>query len=123
MTAEAEPKPTTIAGLKWWQAALLYPALFSGIGAGIPRAWEEWKAFRLGIHRHELQTAQEQERLWAKNLPCITERGVWEVDGPEGLVVKVSLCTTGDVLLRYHLNSWSPVYRWVARPDPKLLHP
>ena len=112
--------PVPSSATKWWQWALVYPALGTSLFAAVPRVWEEYKALRLGVARSQLQLAQEQEKIWSRNLECLTHAGIYEVDGPDGLVVKVSLCQhTGDTLLRYHQNDWAPVYRWVARPARK----
>lgn len=108
------PKPTT-----WLQYAIVYPTLLLALGGAIPTVIREVKSWRLGVRSSQLELVQEQARLWEKNLPCIEHQGIWEVDGPDGLVVRVSLCRTGDVLLRYHDNDFAPVYRWVARPVRK----
>jgi hypothetical protein len=86
--------------------------------AAVPTVWNELKAWRLGVASNQLQLVQEQQRLWERNFPCITERGVWEVDGPEHLLVKVSLCASGDILARYYQNDAVPQFRWIARPAP-----
>lgn len=120
MADDATPAtPAPSSATKWWQFAFIYPALATSLFAAVPRVWEEVKALRLGVARSQLQLVQEQERLWRANLDCITHQGIYEADGPEGLVVKVTLCASGDVLLRYHDNEWPPVYRWVARPVRK----
>ena len=108
------PKPTT-----WLQYAIVYPTLLLALGGAVPTVIREVKSWRLGVRSSQLELVQEQQRLWERNLPCIEHQGIWEVDGPDGLVVRVSLCRTGDVLLRYHDNEWPPVYRWVARPARK----
>lgn len=114
-TAPADqPRPRTT-----FQYLVVYPTLLLALGGSIPTVLREVKSWRLGIRSSQLELVQEQARLWEKNLPCIEHQGIWEVDGPDGLVVRVSLCRTGDVLLRYHDNEWPPVYRWVARPARK----
>ena len=117
----ATPSPTlgALQGLKLWQALLVYPVILSTLGAGIHTAWQEVKAWRLGVRSSQLQLVQEQERLWRANLDCLTHQGIWEVDGPDGLVVRVSLCKTGDILVRYHDNDWAPQLKWIARPPRK----
>ena len=113
------PAPAAIAGLKLWQAVLVYPVILSSLGAAVHTAWQEVKAWRLGVRSSQLQLVQEQDRLWRANIDCLTHQGIYEADGEGGLVVKVTLCASGDVLLRYHDNDWAPVYRWVARPVRK----
>jgi hypothetical protein len=108
------PRPTS-----WLHWLILYPALGTSLFAAIPRVWEEVKALRLGVARSQLQLVEEQARLWEKNLPCITHQGIYEADGEGGLLVRVTLCASGDILVRYHDNDWAPQFRWIARPPPQ----
>ena len=117
------PVPPPSSATKWWQWLIVYPALGTSLFAAVPRVWEEYKALRLGVARSQLQLVEEQQRLWERNLPCIQERGSYEVDGPHGIVVRVTLCETGDALLRYHLRAWPPIYRWVGLPVEKVTKP
>ena len=120
MSESAAPVgPAPSSATKWWQWALVYPALGTSLFAAVPRVWEEVKALRLGVARSQLQLVEEQQRLWERNLDCLTHQGIWEVDGPEGLVVRVSLCTSGDILVRYHDNDSAPQLKWIARPARK----
>jgi len=102
------------------QMLILYPTLAASLFAAVPRVWEEVKALRSGVARSELQLVQEQERLWQRNLECIQAQGTWEIDGPHGIVVRVTLCASGDTLLRYHVGDWSPIYKWVGLPVEKV---
>ena len=113
------PAPAAIAGLKLWQAVLVYPVILSSLGAAVHTAWQEVKAWRLGVRSSQLQLVEEQQRLWERNLECITHQGIYEADGEGGLLVRVTLCHSGDILVRYHDNDWPPVYRWLARPTRK----
>ena len=118
MADAAAPVPPP-AGTPWWHMFLLYPALAGSLFAAVPRVWEEVKALRLGVARSQLQLVEEQARLWEKNLPCIEQQGIYEADGPAGVVVKVTLCPSADILVRYHDNDWAPIYRWLAAPPRK----
>jgi hypothetical protein len=111
--------PAPSSATKWWQWAFVYPALATSLFAAVPRVWEEYKALRLGVARSQIQLVQEQQRLWEANLECISQQGIYEADGPEGLIIRVTLCPSGAVLLRYYDNEWPAVYRWVARPARK----
>jgi hypothetical protein len=123
-TPAQAPTPVTTSWPKWIQLFVVYPALGTSLFAAVPRVWEEYKALRLGVARSELQLAQEQERLWQRNLECIQEQGTWEIDGPHGIVVRATLCSqTGDVLLRYHVGEWPSIYRWMALPVEKVKKP
>ena len=111
-----------IHGLKLWQALLLYPSLIITLGGSIPTLWNEIRARQLGVESSQLQLVLHQQKLWERNIDCLSEQGRYEIDGPNSIVIKVSLCPkTGDVLVRYHLNEWAPIYRWVAKPGPKDL--
>ena len=101
---------------------IVYPTLATSLIAAVPTVWKEYKAWRLGINSNELQLVQEQQRLWIRNVDCLQKQGVWEVDGPDGIIVKVTMCRTGDVLLRYQLNDWVAHIKWVSKPDVKERH-
>jgi hypothetical protein len=115
--APAEPpKPTS-----WIQYLIVYPTLALSLGGSIPTVLQAIKARRLDTTYQKVQLAEEQQRLWERNLECLQQQGSYEVDGPHGIVVRVTLCSqTGDTLLRYHVNEWPSIYRWVALPVEKV---
>lgn len=118
------PKPQPTSAHTWWQWLIIYPALGTSLFAAVPRVWEEYKALRLGVARSELQLAQEQEKVWSRNAECLGQGSSYEIDGPHNIVVRVTLCQrTGDTLLRYHVGSWEPIYRWIALPVEKVKKP
>jgi len=122
--SSSAPVPGPSSATKWWQLFIVYPALGTSLFAAVPRVWEEVKALRLGVARNQLQLAEEHTRLWQANLECLQQQGSYEVDGPHGIVVRVTLCQrTGDTLLRYHVGDWTPIYRWVALPVEKVKKP
>lgn len=108
------PRPQT-----WLQYAIVYPTLLLALGGSIPTVVREVKAWRLGVRASQLELVQEQQRLWEQNLPCIEQQGIYEADSEGGLVIRVTLCASGDILVRYHDNDFAPVYRWLARPARK----
>lgn len=117
----AEPTSTPASPRTTLQYLVVYPTLLLALGGSIPTVVREVKAWRLGVQSSRLELVEEQQRLWERNLACIQEQGSYEVDGPYGIVVRVTLCAvTGDVLLRYHVRDWSPIYRWVALPVEKV---
>jgi hypothetical protein len=118
-TSSGPVHPAQKSSHSWITTLILYPTLATSLFAAVPTIWNEYKAFRLGIASGEVQLVKEQEQLWESNLECLTESGIYEIDGPGGLVVKATLCTaTGDALLRYYFNDWTPVYKWVKKPAP-----
>lgn len=117
----ADQAPTQVPPPSWLHTLLTHHvavlALGGALGGAVGPAWTELKAWRLGVASSTLQIAEEQRRLWERNLECLTAQGIYEVDGPDGIVVKVTLCPkTADLLIRYHLGEWTPIYRWVQRP-------
>jgi hypothetical protein len=104
---------------KWYQWLLLYPALATSIAAAVPTVWQQYKAYRLDTTFSKVQIAEEQQQLWENNIECLTEHGIYSLDGHDGLVIGVTLCPSGDVLLRYHPNEWPPTYKWVGPPKEK----
>lgn len=110
------PKPTT-----FWQYVVVYPALAMGLAGSIPTVVQQVKAWRLETTAAKVQLVAEQQQLWERNVDCLHESGMYEVDGPHGIVIRVTLCSkTGDTLIRYHVREWPAIYRWVSLPVEKV---
>jgi hypothetical protein len=110
------PKPTNVL-----HYLVVYPTLLLALFGAMPTIVQHIKAWRLETSASKVQLVEEQQRLWERNLECLQQSGMYEVDGPHGIVVRVTLCaSTGDTLLRYHVRDWSPIYRWVALPVEKV---
>lgn len=101
---------------RWWHWVLLYPTLVTTCVASIPTITQYIRAIKLNTSPEQVQLVEEQQRLWYRNVACLSKHLVYSVDGPEGLVVGVTLCDTGDALLRYHYPKAEPIYRWIAAP-------
>ena len=111
-----KPKPTS-----FLQYLIVYPTLALALIGAMPTLLQHLKAWRLETSASKVQIVAEQQQLWERNLPCLQQGSSYEVDGPHNIVVRVTLCQgTGDTLLRYHLNAWEPIYRWVALPVEKV---
>jgi hypothetical protein len=123
MAQEATAPAAKASPTSWIQYLIVYPTLATSLFASVPTVWNELKAWRLGIASSQLQLVQEQESLWRSNLDCLQQQGIYEADGMEGLIVKVTLCPSGDVLLRYYYNDWGPQFKWVRRPKPAAKPP
>jgi hypothetical protein len=122
--ATDEKKPA-----KWWQVMLTTPALLlalgGGLGTAVPAIWAEVKAWRLGVETARVQIAEEQQRLWTKNLPCLALKPVYTITISEHVEVGVTLCSSGDTLLKYQRAPGVATYTWVPFPptrrgDPAL---
>lgn len=111
----APPTPEHVRGLTWWQAVLVYPALASAVLGAIPTAWQAFKAWRLDVAYTQVQIAAAQRQLWERNLGCLDLRPVYSVEGPGGVVIGVTICPGGDVLLRYDVGE-EVTYTWIAYP-------
>jgi len=123
-TTTKAPAPTQTSWPTWIQLFVVYPALGTSLLAAVPTVWNEVKAWRLGVESSQLQLAQEQEKVWSRNAECLGQGSSYEIDGPHNIVVRVTLCqATGDTLLRYHVGSWEPIYRWIALPIEKVKKP
>lgn len=113
---ETKAKPTT-----FLQYLVVYPTLALALAGSIPTVVQQVKAWRLETTAAKVQLVQEQHDLWEKNVACFQEGSSYEIDGPHGIVIRVTLCSqTGDTLLRYHVRDWSPIYRWVALPVERV---
>jgi hypothetical protein len=120
--ASPEPKPP----LPWWQTLLTTPALLvllgGGIGTAVPAVWTELKAWKKGVESSQLALLAEQQQLWTRNLGCAGVGTTWENDLPGGVVLKLSICPSGDLLVRWFYpgngEPPQPRYRWLRAPPP-----
>lgn len=103
---------------RWYHWLLVYPALLVSLVGMIPTVIQAIKAWKLNVPYGEVQSLEEQKKLWEKNLGCLTSKGIYSVDGPLGMIVGVTLCPNGDALLRYYLNEEYTYYIWVKAPKP-----
>lgn len=104
-------KPTS-----WWHWILLYPAVFGALVAAIPTVIQEVKAWRLGVTASRVHIVEEQQRLWQRNLDCLHLKPVYTVDVGDGVTVGVTLCGSGDALLRYQRSPDAVSYTWIPYP-------
>lgn len=111
MAAETPHTPTS-----WWHWLLLYPALATTLLGSLPTVWQAVKAWRLDVSYARVQIAEAQQQLWERNLDCLAAKPVYSVELPEGITVGVTLCASGDALLRYE-SQWGTVsYTWIPFP-------
>jgi hypothetical protein len=116
-TPTPAPVPVPTSPRTFWQYLVVYPTLALALGGSIPTVMQHVRAWRLDTQASRVQLVEEQRQLWERNADCLIAHGIYEIDGPDNLVVKVTLCPSGDALLRYHFNEWPPRYKWVGRPD------
>lgn len=102
---------------KWYHWALLYPGLILSLGGSVPTVWNEIKAWRLGVQSQQVQQVQEQQRLWEKNLPCLRLKPVYAVTLADGVEVGVTLCESGDALLKYQRAKDVVSFTWIRYPE------
>jgi len=116
----------TAPATQWWHYFLLYPTLLLSLGGALPTVWREFQAWKLGVDSARLQIIQEQQQLWEKNLACLRLRPVYTISLDTDVEVAVTLCTSGDALLRYQRSSQVVSYTWVKypahRPAPEPQH-
>lgn len=112
----ATPKPAPT----WWHTILTTPALLlvlgGGIGTAVPAIYQELKAWRLGVQSQRIQIVQEQHDLWKQNLPCLRMKPVYTIVLDAGVEVGVTLCSSGDALLKYQRNPDTVSYTWIRYP-------
>jgi hypothetical protein len=110
------PKPSNVL-----HYLVVYPTLLLALGGSVPTIMQQVKAWRLETTASKVQLVEEQQKLWERNLECLQQGSIYEVDGPHSIVVRVTLCSqTGDTLLRYHLHEWPAIYRWVSLPVERV---
>ncbi len=98
-----------------WQYFLLYPAVFGAILGAIPTGIDLYKSFKYGIEVSEVAHAEEQKKLWIKNLRCVQNLTYHTVKTRDGSVVQIGACQNGDVLIELIPNNQeTPVAEWVS---------
>lgn len=95
---------------------LVYPVLLTSLAGSIPWVAQEVKAWRLGVASKRVQIVEEQQTLWKSNLDCLRLKPVYTIDLGEGVTVGVTLCGSGDALLRYQRSPEAVSYTWVRYP-------
>lgn len=119
---DAPPPAATPPPPSWLQALLANHvavlALGGALGGAVLPVWQEVVAWRKGVASSELALMRESDALWKRNLACVAQSSSWEVDGPRGLTVRLTVCEgTGDILARYFNNDWNPNYKWLRAPE------
>jgi len=116
--------------MPWWKTVLLTPALLvlfgGGIGTAVPALWHEYRAWRLGVETSRLQIYEDQKVLWERNLGCLRVKPVYTIMVDDQVEIGVTLCGTGDALLRYQRSPSVVAYTWVRFPEhlvaPEVQH-
>lgn len=98
---------------KWWQWVLLYPTLFISLFASIPTFYEAYYAVKVGVSFGESKKAIEQKDFWNKNLSCKIAP-LESVITPNNTKVDVTICETGDVLIKVFKPEGENAYEWVG---------
>lgn len=106
----------TVKPSRFYQWMLVYPALFVSLIGSVPTVIQEVKAWRLGVATKRVQIVEEQQTLWKSNLDCLRLKPVYTVDLGEGVTVGVTLCGSGDALLRYQRSPEIVEFTWVRYP-------
>jgi hypothetical protein len=100
---------------KAWQYFLLYPAVFGALLGAIPTGIDLYKSFKYGIAVSEVAHAEEQKKLWIRNLHCVQNLTYHTVKIKDGATVQIGACQNGDVLIELiPQNDTMPVAEWVS---------
>jgi hypothetical protein len=96
----------------WWQWLLLYPALATSVVAAIPTIIESVKAYKLGVDFGKADLAEQQNKLWQKNLTCAQSPFDWFTND-DNVQIDATICKSGDVLVRVKRPATDYHFRWV----------
>jgi len=100
---------------KVWQYFLLYPAVFGVLLGAIPTGINIYKSFKYGIEVSAVAHAEEQKKLWIKNLHCVQSLSYHAVETESGSTVQFGACKNGDVLIEViPKDKASSVAQWVS---------
>lgn len=113
----AEQPQQDVSKLSLAKTLLLYPTLLLSLAGSVPTAWQALKAWRLDVNYNKVQIAEAQQKLWQVNAACLESKAVYSVELPSvGVQVGVTICPSGDALLRYQPSAGQATYTWLAFP-------
>lgn len=123
----AEKEEKLQPGYSWWQSLLLYPTLVLSLAGSMPTIINAVKAWVFDVKMSRVQVVEEQRELWEKNANCLLASAVYSVEVTTGTVLSVTLCPSGDALLRYRItdikNEQHIAYVWVKYPSDQPAPP
>ena len=100
---------------KAWQVFLLYPAVFFGLLGAIPTGMNIYKSYKHDIKFSSVAHAEEQKKLWIKNLHCVQSLSYHAVETETGSTVQFGACKNGDVLIEViPKGKANSVAQWVS---------
>jgi len=109
---EDKTSEETVKPRNWWQWLILYPALATSVLAAIPTIVESIKSFRLGVGYGQSANAEQQDRMWSKNMTCAQSPFDWLIT-PNNVHVDATICESGDVLVRVRRPDKAFSFQWV----------
>ena len=85
--------------IRWWQWVLVYPALAITVMSALPTWVQQVQAVRLGVTRGDVPNAEEQNKLWQKNLKCAKAQEIQRIRTSRNTEIGAQVCPSGHVLL------------------------
>lgn len=113
MPESMPPTPT-----KWWQYFLAPMVLVALIGC-VPTVINIAKAWYLDVRMARVPIVEEQRALWGANIECLGESPVYSTTVSEGITIGMTVCPSGDALLRYTITTEDGQkisYTWIRYP-------
>jgi hypothetical protein len=101
---------------KWWQWFLVYPALIVSLIASLPTWFTYYKSYAIGVPYDNVSKAEEQRKLWERNLNCIKDnKKALVATTKTNDIVKVGACEdTGDIIVEVNKADGTMIARWVS---------
>jgi hypothetical protein len=102
---------------RWWQWALMYPALGIALIGAVPQysEWAQAKWKGLPINGN-VKGAQEQETAWERNLDCLRDIDHIKPGSSTNYAIDLVSCPSGDILVTVTpiQNPNQHVSRWIV---------
>lgn len=98
----------------WITTFLMYPTLIIALFSGLPKLYDFYQSYKLGLPVSRFHVALEQRKLWEKNLACLLKVETYRMKVPDQTLIEVTLCPSGDVLFRHLQPDGTSIYLWLG---------
>jgi len=100
--------------MKWWQWVLMYPTLGISLFGSVPTAVEFYRSHTQDVPFGTSTTAEQQYKLWERNLDCTPNAKVKSVTTKVNAHVSVTVCPSGDLLVALQQPNSPQILRWIG---------
>lgn len=98
------------------ERGVLYTTLLGSLVTAGPLWIDEIKAVSQGISGGSAKAAEQQAKLWQKNIACAAAPYAW-FNNPSNIKVDATICDSGDIFVRASTPENGQFFKWVPLSD------